>query len=102
MYLFFKIIFPFRLLQNIKPYSLHYTVGPYWLSNLNIPVLHAKVFPSKEFAYNTQEAWVRSLGWDDPLEEGVTTHSNIFAWRIPWLEEPGGLQSMGSQRVQRN
>ena len=102
IYLFFKILFPFRLLQNIEPYSLHYIVRPYWLSILNIPVLHVKVFPGKEFAYNAQEAWVRSLGWDDPLEEGMTTHSNILAWRIPWIEEPGGLQSMGSQRVRHN
>ena len=40
---------------------------------------------------------VQSLGWEDPLEEGLVTHSNILAWRIPWTEEPGGLQSMGSQ-----
>ena len=45
------------------------------------------------------EIWVRSLGWEDPLEKGMTTHSCILAWRIPWTEEPGGLQSMGSQRV---
>ena len=46
-----------------------------------------------------QETWVRSLGWEDPLEKGKATHSSIFAWRIPWTEEPGRLQSMGSQRV---
>ena len=44
------------------------------------------------------ETQVRSLGWEDPLEEGTATHSSIFAWRISWTEEPGGLQSMGSQR----
>ena len=43
--------------------------------------------------------WVRSLGWEDPLEEGMATHSSIPAWRIPWTEEPGGLQSGASQRV---
>ena len=43
--------------------------------------------------------WVRSLSREGPLEEGMTTHSSIPAWRIPWTEEPGGLQSMGSQRV---
>ena len=37
-----------------------------------------------------QETWVRSLGWEDPLEEGMVTHSSILAWRIPWTEEPGG------------
>ena len=49
-----------------------------------------------------QETWVRSLGWEDPLEEGMATHSSILAWRIPWTEEPGGLQSTGSQRVRYN
>ena len=44
-----------------------------------------------------QEAQVRSLGQEDPLEKEITTHSSIFAWRIPWTEEPGGLQSMGLQ-----
>ena len=43
----------------------------------------------------TQETWVRSLGWEDPLEDGIATHFSILAWRIPWTEEPGGLQSMG-------
>ena len=46
-----------------------------------------------------QETWVRSLGWEDPPEEGMATHPSILAWRIPWTEEPGGLQSMGSERV---
>ena len=46
-----------------------------------------------------QEIWVWSLGWEDPLEEGMAAISNIFAWRIPWTEEPGGLWSIGSQRV---
>ena len=41
------------------------------------------------------ETWVQSLGWDDPLEKGMATHSSILSWRIPWTEEPGGLQSMG-------
>ena len=42
-----------------------------------------------------QETQVPSLGWEDPLEEGMATHSSILAWRIPWTEEPGGLRSMG-------
>ena len=46
-----------------------------------------------------QELWVPSLGQKDPLEEGMATYSNILAWRIPWTQEPGGLQSMWSQRV---
>ena len=45
------------------------------------------------------ETWVQSLGWEDPLEKEMATHSTILAWRIPWTEEPGGLQSTGSQRV---
>ena len=43
--------------------------------------------------------WVRSLGWEDPLEEGMAPRFSVLAWRIPWTEEPGGLQSMGSHRV---
>ena len=46
-----------------------------------------------------QEAWIRSLDWEDSLEKEMATHSGILAWRIPWTEEPGGLQAMGSQRV---
>ena len=46
-----------------------------------------------------QEMQVQSLGREDPLEKGVATHSSILAWRIPWTEEPGGLQSVGSQSV---
>ena len=47
----------------------------------------------------TQETRVRSLGWENPLEEEMATYSGILAWEIPWTEEPGGLQPMGSQRV---
>ena len=43
------------------------------------------------------ETWVQSLSWEDSLEKGLATHSSILVWRIPWTEEPGGLQSMGSQ-----
>ena len=46
-----------------------------------------------------QETWVQSLGWEYSLEEGMATHSSILAWRLPWTEESGGLQSMRSQRV---
>ena len=49
-----------------------------------------------------QETWVQFLGWEDPLEKGMATHASILAWRIPWAEEPGGLQSMGSQRVRQD
>ena len=47
-----------------------------------------------------QQTWVRFLGWDDPLEKEMATHSSILIWKIPWVEEPGGLQSLGSQRVE--
>ena len=46
-----------------------------------------------------QETQVPSLGWEDPLEKGIATHSSILAWRIPWTEEPGGLQSMRLQKA---
>ena len=49
-----------------------------------------------------QETWVRFLGQEDPLEKEMATHSSILAWRVPWAEEPGGLQSRGSQRVGHN
>ena len=49
-----------------------------------------------------QETQVRSLGQEDPLEKEMATHSSILAWKIPWVEEPGGLQSMGSQRVEHD
>ena len=49
-----------------------------------------------------QETWVQSLGQEEPLEEEMTIHSSILAWKIPWTEEPGGLQPMGSQRVRHN
>ena len=49
-----------------------------------------------------QETQVQSLGWEDSLEKEMATHSSTLAWRIPWREEPGGLQSMGSQRVEHD
>ena len=45
---------------------------------------------------------IRSLGWEDPLEKGIVTHSSILAWRIPWTEEPGGLESMGHKKSDMN
>ena len=48
------------------------------------------------------ETQVRSLGQEDPLEDGMATHSSVLAWRIPWTEEPGGLQPIGSQRVRHD
>ena len=51
---------------------------------------------------DTQKTWVQFLGHEDALEEGVATHSSILAWRSPWVEEPGRLRSMGSQRVRHD
>ena len=70
-------------------YSLQYS----WVSLVAETV---KNLPAK------QETWVQSPGWEDPLEEGMATHSSILAWRIPWTEEPGGLQSMRLQRIRHN
>ena len=50
----------------------------------------------------TQNMRVRFLGWEDPLEEGMATHSSVFAWRIPWTEEPGHRLSIGLQRVRHD
>ena len=49
-----------------------------------------------------QETWIQSLGWEDSLEKKMATQSNILAWRVLWIEEPGGLQFMGSQRVRHD
>ena len=49
-----------------------------------------------------RETWVQSLGWEDALEKEMATHSSTLAWKIPWTEEPGRLQSMGSQRVRQD
>ena len=59
-------------------------------------------FSSKEICLPTQETWVQSLGREDPLEKEMATHSSSLAWENPHTEEPGGLQSMGSQRVGHN
>ena len=56
-------------------------------------------FPGGTVVENPPPTWVQSLGQKDPLEKGMITHSRILAWRIPWTEEPGGLHSMGLQRV---
>ena len=49
-----------------------------------------------------KETWVQLLGWEDPLQKGTATHSSIVGWRIPWTEEPGRLQSTGSQKVRHD
>ena len=63
---------------------------------------HTRPPPVAQWVSNlpaTQETQVRSLGWEDVLEERMATHSSILAWRIPWTEDPGGLQCMGSQKL---
>ena len=68
-------------------WTLSFNLGlPWWLMVKNLPAVQ-----------EPQETWVRSLGQEDPLEKGMATHSSMRAWRIPRTEEPGGLQSMGSQ-----
>ena len=62
-------------------------------------------FPVAQMVENlpaVQETWVRSLGWEDPLEKRTATHCSILSWTIPWTEEPSGLQSMGSKRVRHD
>ena len=63
-----------------------------------IPSLNYSESDSKDFAYSAEDP-VQSLGREDPLEKGKATHSSVLAWRIPWMEEPGRLQSLGLQVV---
>ena len=72
---------------------------PEILSNLIYTYLASLVAQSVKNLPAVQETLVRSLGWEDPLEKEMATHSSILAWKISRTEEPGGLQSMGSQRV---
>ena len=88
------------LLQLVEP-PTHCTRGPYFVF-LSLEfmasqvVLEVKNLPTNAGRYKKR---VRSLGQEDPLEKDMATHSSILAWKIPWTEESGGLQSMGSQRV---
>ena len=79
-----------RWLLGHWPILLIGTYQSYWASLVAQRVKHLPTM---------WETWVQSLGQEDPLEKGIATHSSILAWRIPWSEEPGRLQSMGSQRV---
>ena len=67
-------------------------------SGLSLRYLYKNPPAIQETACN-QETWVQSLRWEDPLEKEMTTDSSILAWKIPWTEEPQGLQSMGSQEL---
>ena len=84
VYIYYKYIYIYTLLMYT--YMLKGFSGGSVVKNL--PVVQ-----------EMQEMWVRSLGGEDPLEVGMATHSSILAWKTPWSEEPGGLWSMGSQRV---
>ena len=70
-----------------------FSVWVHWITNNRPSAMTVKNPPAMG------EIWVWSLGWEDPLEKGMATHSSILAWRIPWTEEPGGLQSMGWRRA---
>ena len=78
--------------QNVFELQLN-RLKYYHLKGASTVALQQRIHPAMQ---EPQEAWVLSLGWDDPLEEGMATHSSILAWRIPWTVEPGELQSMGS------
>ena len=75
--------------------TMVYLTSPY-LNRASLVAQTVKYLPAM------QETQVQSLGWEDPLEKGMATHSSILVWRIPWAEEPGRLQSMGSQKVRHD
>jgi len=82
-----------KLSENLNNYgNFRYTLST--LEKMDFPVAQMLKNPSA-----AGETWVRSLGWEDSLDKGMKTYSSILAWRIPWTEEPDGLQFMGSQRV---
>ena len=72
--------------------------GPWWATVQGVAKSRTLAQMVKNLP-GMRETWVRFLGWEDPLEEGMASHSSILAWRMPWTEEPGRLQSMGLQRV---
>ena len=86
----FQLCSPIQLFQEAMPLGSH------------PPPVVSMGFPGGSAVKNPpamQGTWVRSRGQEDPLKKGMAAHSSILAWRIPWTEEPGGLQSMESQRV---
>ena len=68
-------------------------LSPVYLTRASLIAQSVKNLPA------VQETWFQPLSWEDPLEKEMATHSSILTWEMPWTEEPGGLQSMGSQRV---
>jgi len=90
------------LFHQWHPNSTFYTFNLFLVTGSFFSAYVCKVFPVVQTVKNLpamQETWVRSLGQEDPLKKGVAVHSSILAWRIPWTEAPGGLQSVESQRV---
>ena len=91
----------------IQPFPTHFLIQRA-VSVALVPLLKFPILSALCFSHYSQmvknppamwDIWVQSLGWADPPEKGMATHSSILAWRIPWTEEPGKLQSMGSQRA---
>ena len=85
-----KLLELLYMIMPVSPLDLYY-IG--WASLVAQTVKHLSAI---------QETQVQSLGWEDPLEKEMVTHFSTLAWKIPWTEKPGGLQSMGSQRVGHN
>ena len=84
----------------VKDMEVDYPGLSGWIPNAIVSVLMASLVAQTVKNLSAMwETWVWSLGWEDPLEQVMATHSTILTWRLPWIEEPGGLQSMGSQRV---
>ena len=103
IYMFPLQIISFSLMDyyRIEYSSLYYTVGPCWLSILYVVVCICWGFPGGSVIKNLPampEMQALSLGKEDPLKQEMPTYSRILAWKIPQTEEPGGLQSMGSQK----
>ena len=99
---FFKINFSFSSSEDLSLYlSICPSISPtcFVTTENSDRRIYIQVILIWEMKRETQ---VRTLGWEDPLEEAMATHSSILSWRMPWTEDPGGLQSMGSQRVGYN
>ena len=85
-------------LSGVKT-PIHFGFGVVWLEPLSAQKRTSLVAQTVKRLSTMRETWVRSLGWEDPLEMEMAIHSRTIAWKIPWTEEPGRLQPMGSQRV---
>ena len=85
-----------------QPYSMQPLLCYKLLSYCKRVLTRQSSHDKPPFRKKQMETWIWSLGWEDPLEEGMATHSTILAWRIPWTEEPGRLQFTGSQKIGHN